>query len=483
MIHLIIEACLQATAEKSIGPTITTRNLFLISSILYNSQTYTNSRFVTFDQYPQYNGTTRIPNMYKTHIYIYAAQVALELLNQYSYAFNGSTTIQTFLENSAIFKSKNYVTFTRMNQYTSIIRTGITSYITSRNEDGVQSANVQLSTSDLPNGSALIDPNSAIDFSSYSDPLKWTPIKNNFYLTPYWGNVRGFIESEKSEEYETFVDRFLSQVNFEDEVRNTFEISQQLDDKKMCIAEFWAGGKNSITPPGFWNLFLIAYFQNQQNADFLSSPKRDLQKYASRDLDKQAKYFVILNSALFQTSIFVWSIKRNQMQARPIQTIRYYFGDRTINYYFGNNISAALWKPYQPDDFVTPPFPDFISGHSTFSSVGARILSNLIGNNLLDLNLSISGNFAQYMSPLFLNPNNVEDKIYLHCFTIFPQTSSVNTPTSYPTKAVQMTYRSWDDMAIEAGVSRIYGGIHYECSNYAGYLVGNKIANDIMKLF
>jgi hypothetical protein len=466
MLYQIFEVALQATAELSIGPTITSRNLFLLSSILYNAQTYFLPRFTTFDNYPKIsaNDNSFIPIVYKQHIYTYCAEVALR---SSFISFNESTAIQNFLQNSTLFQNKNYIRFKNMHKYTVLIDNGINTYLTLRNNDGSTSANVQLSSSDLPNGSAIITPDSAIDFSTYNDPLKWTPIESNFYLTPDWGNVSGFLESSKSEEYKTFVDRFLSQVNFEDEVRNTFEVSQQLDDKKMCIAEFWAGGKHTITPPGFWNLFLVAYFQ----------------KYVSNDFDKQAKYFIILNSALFQTSIFVWSIKRNKMQARPIQTIRYYFGNQTINYYFGDNISTSLWKPYQPDDFVTPPFPDFISGHSTFSSVGSRILGNLIGNNLLDLNLSVSGDFGQYMSPLFSNSNNVEDKIYLHCFTIFPQTSSVNTPTSYPTKAVQMTYRSWDDMAIEAGVSRIYGGIHYECSNYAGYLVGNKIANDMISLF
>jgi hypothetical protein len=466
MVYTILETCLKATAEKSIGPTFTTRNLFLISSILYNTQTYFDSSFETFDNYPKANFV--ISNNYIPYLYIYSAEIALPILN--STNFSNSIAIINFLQNSSLFKDPKYIQFKKLTifqSFFSIIKNSIQNYLTDRNNDGIVTANVQIPSSDLPNGSNLINPNEVIDFSQYSEPLKWTPINTNTYLTPQWGNIRGFLSNSVVDEYNTFVDRFLAQVNFEDEVKNTFDVSLHLDDKQKCIAEFWAGGKNTITPPGFWNLFLIAYFQ----------------KYFTNNYKKQAQSFMILNTALFQTSIIVWGIKRTNFQARPIQTIRYYFPNQTIDYYFGNGISSSLWKPYQPDDFVTPPFPDFISGHSTFSSVGATILSKLIGNNLVNLDLSIDHSFAPYLSSVFSNPLNVENELKLHCFTIFPQTSSVNTPLPYPTKAVQMVYNSWDDMAIEAGVSRIYGGIHYESSNYSGYLVGNKIAKNIMELF
>ncbi len=189
------------------------------------------------------------------------------------------------------------------------------------------------------------------------------------------------------------------------------------------------------------------------------------------------RHFYKLNQGLFQASIMAWGIKRGNMQARPIQAIRYFFPERTITYYGGENVPVSLWKPYQPNSFITPPFPDFISGHSTFSAVGARILSQLLGNNLLNLGIYIDGDFMPYVSPLFAD-GAVEDKVFLHCLTIFPRTSDVN--AADPSRAVTLTHNSWDDMALEAGLSRIYGGIHYDCSNYAGYLLGNKIADFIL---
>ncbi len=466
MIHRVIQALLQATAEKSIGPTYTTRNLFLCSSLLYNAQTYWNPSFTTFDNYPK--SSSVVSSRFAIYLTTLCAEIGLPLI------ISNSSAIQTFLTSDDLFTSSKYIEFKRIRSlqpFRVALRSAIESYLTLRSADGVNSSNVQLSTTDLPNGEAVIDPDAVIDFSTFADPLKWTPLKVNTYLTPQWGEVRGFLEESKVEEYHTFVERFLNEVDFPLEVRHVLDVSQSLDDKQMCIAEFWAGGKNTITPPGFWNLFLVSYYSKQSGKSSISD---------------EARSFLILNSALFQTSIVVWGIKRAHFQARPIQTIRYYYPNETLNYYFGEGISSSLWKPYQPDTFVTPPFPDFISGHSTFSAVGARILSRLIGNNLLDLDLSIDASLAPLFSPLFYSDSesaNVEDQLFLHCFTIFPRTSSVSTPEAYPTKAVQMTYNTWDDMAIEAGVSRIYGGIHYESSNYSGYLLGNKIAKDMMNLF
>ncbi len=465
MIYQVIKTCLEAIAEKSIGPTFTTRNLFLISSILYNSRTYFDRNFVTFDNYSKSIQTIDSNN--SLYIYTYSAEIGLNLLN--SSVFSNSISISNFLQNNDLFKNSKYIQFKQVNIYKKLrdyIASNIQSYLTYRSQDNSSIANFQLSDSELPNGDQRINPDAVIDFNDYEQPLKWTPINTNFYLTPHWGNVNGFLSESTLDSYTSFVERFLDGIDFQNEVYKVFQTSLNIGDKEKCIAEFWAGGKNTVTPPGFWNTFLIAYYQ----------------KYGSNKSDiTEARDFLILNAALLQTSIFVWRTKFNNFQARPIQTIRYYYPNETISYYGGNNISSSLWKPYQPSTFITPPFPDFISGHSTFSSVGARVLNKLIGSNLLNLNLSIDGTFMKNLSPLFSNQNNVEDRVYLHCLTIFPKCSEID--ENVPNKAITLTYNSWDDMALEAGLSRIYGGIHYDSSNYAGYLVGNKICEEILNLF
>ncbi len=468
MIHLIIKSCLEAIAEKSIGPTYTSRNLFLISSILYNSQTYFDPKFTPFDNYSK--SSHIISSSYALYIYTYNAEIALTLLNASGSNFDASSSISTFLTSNSLFTNSKYISFKKINNFKNLfnnIASNISSYLSYRNSDNSSIANTQLSESELPNGSNIIDPTESINFDDYSEPLKWTPINTNFYLTPYWGNVSGFLSEDTLSTYTSFINNFLENIDLEYEAYKVLQTSLSLSDKEKCIAELWAGVSNTVTPPGFWNIFLLSYFLKNSSNNYSS-------------YIKEAKYFLILNSALFQTSIFVWRTKFNNFQARPIQTIRYYYSNETISYYGGNDVSVSLWKPYQLESAITPPFPDFISGHSTFSAVGSRILSKLIGNNLIDLNLSINGSFMKNFSSLFDN-NNVEDNVYLHCFTIFPKCSAID--STVPNKAITLTYNTWDDMALEAGISRIYGGIHYDVSNYAGYLVGNKISNDILSLF
>ncbi len=465
MIHKVIKTCLEAIVEKSIGPTITTRNLFLISSILYNCRTYFDSKFIPFDNYPK--SLQLIDSSNSFYIYTYSAEIGLNLLN--SSVFSNSITISNFLQNDHLFKNSKYIQFKTLNIYKKLrfyIVANINSYLNYRENDNSSIANIQLSDTELPNGENRINPNQEINFENYTEPLKWTPINTNFYLTPQWGAVNGFLSESKLDSFTSFVERFLDGIDFQNEVHKVLQTSLNMGDKEKCIAEFWAGGKNTVTPPGFWNTFLISYYE----------------KYGVTINDNiEARDFLILNSALLQTSIFVWRTKFNHFQARPIQTIRYYYPNETISYYDGTNVFSSLWKPYQPDDFITPPFPDFISGHSTFSAVGARVLTKLIGANLLNLNLSIDGTFMKNLSPLFSNQNNVENHVYLHCLTIFPKCSTID--ENVPNKAITLTYNSWDDMALEAGLSRIYGGIHYDSSNYAGYLVGNKICEEILHLF
>ncbi len=458
MIEIFIETALKAIAEKGIGPTIATRNLFILSSIFYNIQTFTNPYFVPFDNFPK--ATYTMSMIQKNYLYLYVSEYVFEQLNPT--LFQNSTTITTFLT-SSLFQNSEYIKFKNifMNRsFLNNVKLLISQYISLRSQDNSSHANDPIT---YPNGNNVIIPNQVIDFSQYNDPLKWTPINTKSYLTPLWGNVNGFLSESSKDELRTFLDTLYNDVNLENETRKVLEKSLVLTDQEKCIAEFWAGAKNTITPPGFWNLFLCSYFK----------------KYP-QSLDKESRYFLLLNGSLFQTSIFVWSIKYNYLQARPIQTIRYFFPNQTISYYGGNNVSSSLWVPYQPSTFITPPFPDFVSGHSTFSSVGAKVLSKLIGNDLLKLNLELDVSLLPIVSPLFSNNQKIENTFYLHCFTIFPHCSEVN--SSYPDKAITLRYNSWDDMALDAGISRIYGGIHYDVSNYSGYLLGNKIYEKMLDI-
>ena len=108
-------------------------------------------------------------------------------------------------------------------------------------------------------------------------------------------------------------------------------------------------------------------------------------------------------------------------------------------------INGQDWQPYQAATIVTPPFPEYYSGHSVFSAAGAEVLKRFTG------------------SPLFGD-----------CFTQAAGTSAVE-PGLTPRTNVTLCWNTFKDAANQAGISRRYGGIHF----IPGDLTGRKIGEEI----
>ena len=103
----------------------------------------------------------------------------------------------------------------------------------------------------------------------------------------------------------------------------------------------------------------------------------------SHSLDADAKLFFMLGNAMMDASIACWYQKYKYDYVRPITAIRYHPASRTSwstpgsvpNKGFGM-VPGSQWMPYQALHVVTPPFPEYVSGHSTFSGAGATILAS-----------------------------------------------------------------------------------------------------------
>lgn len=456
MIEIIFEKCIVGLIENHVGATIFSRALFILASVLYNVRGFYDEDFVEFDGFPQMDRNITVHNSDLIYLYIYATSVILGLLNADPLLLNNSATVTTFLTTDEIFTNRRYLRFKNNLNNKRILRyvsDKINAYYTTRDGDGWRAVTVP---SDYPNGDIVINPNVATNFTSYPHPLEWTPVGAKFYLTPHWGDVRGVFTASKTNEYVTFTEGVVGTVDLQDEARQVYNQSLVLGDKEKCISEMW--NCDTITPPGLWNLFLISYFK---------------QKGKETSLHKKVYDFMVLNAGLFQASIIVWKIKYTHKQPRPIQTIRYYF-QSTIP-------ATALWIPYRNPTNLVPPFPNFVSGHSSFSSVGSKILAKLIGDDIPSLGIYIDGDFMKYVSPLFRNRLRTEDKCYVSSLNIYPDTSEID--ATVPKNMVTLFYNTWEELASECGVSRIYGGVHYPSSNYSGILLGNKMSEDVFRLF
>jgi hypothetical protein len=93
-------------------------------------------------------------------------------------------------------------------------------------------------------------------------------------------------------------------------------------------------------------------------------------------LDDDVKMFLVLSNAIFDAGIAAWEVKRAYDSVRPITAIPFLFRGKTTHAWGGPgrgavDMDGAQWIPYQAATFPKPPFPDYVSGHSTYSAAAA----------------------------------------------------------------------------------------------------------------
>lgn len=132
---------------------------------------------------------------------------------------------------------------------------------------------------------------------------------------------------------------------------------------------------------------------------------------------------------------------------RPVTAIPLLFKGKKIRACGGPGkgtveMDGSQWIPYQTVTFPTPPFPDFVSGHSTYSAAAASILMAWTGSDRFGYSTTV------------------------------PAGSSKIEPGTTPTHRVILRWETFSDASNEAGTSRRYGGIHFRRADLAGRLLG-----------
>ena len=266
------------------------------------------------------------------------------------------------------------------------------------------------------------------------------------------------------------------------------------------LAEFWADGPHSETPPGHWNVLA------NQVADAPGFARRWNGQGAPLDpLSWDVRAYLALNGAVHDAAIAAWELKRRYTTSRPISLVRWMAGngqssDPAAPRYHVNGLpliaglieqvtvesSAAGqrhahlaryrdqvvvlgwagepgdphsevsgvtwvrgidWVPYQRRTFVTPAFPGFVSGHSTFSRAAAEVLARVTGSDFFP------GGLGEFVAPA---------GTYL-------------TFERGPTTTVRLQWATYFDAADQAGQSRIWGGIHIQPDDFSGRRIGHDV--------
>ena len=238
-----------------------------------------------------------------------------------------------------------------------------------------------------------------------SGPGVWVPTPPAFapYLLPQWGFVVPFGMSSSSQFRPPGPPSLNSQQYAADynEVKELGALSGSTRTAEQTqIALFWADGAGTETPPGHWNSIAQIIAAGQGNT-----------------LEENARLFALLNIAMADAAICAWDAKYTFHFWRPVTAIA--FVEPLLN-----------WASF----IVTPPFPDYVSGHSTFSGAAATVLPLFYGTE--DLPFTTGSDFLP---------------------------------------GVTRSFSTCLDAAEEAALSRLYGGIHFRSANEDGLQAGISI--------
>lgn len=271
-------------------------------------------------------------------------------------------------------------------------------------------------------------------------------------------------------------------------------------DYGRILAEYWADGPASETPPGHWNVIFNEITADSRLTRRFGGAGPELSR-----LEWDVCGYLALNGALHDAAIAAWTIKRQYDSARPISMIRHLAGlgqssDPAQPAYHSGGIplepglievitaeSAAAgqrhvhladhigkiavrswrgapadfltetggvgwilaerWMPYQMSTFVSPAFAGYVSGHSAFSRAGAEVLTRLTGSAFFPGGLG-------------------ERRFGAGAYLIFEYG---------PAEDTVMQWATYYDAADNAGISRLWGGIHIEADDFAGRKIGADI--------
>jgi hypothetical protein len=263
-------------------------------------------------------------------------------------------------------------------------------------------------------------------------PLTWQPLPGQTFAVPHWQNVAPFALSSASQFVPPGPTLKKSDGSYDKAVKDIISLSAKLDDQTKARAEYWADGPKSEQPPGHWILFAGA-----------------ISRKNSQTIDQDAKLNFAVSNALLDAGITAWNAKRRYDFIRPVTAVRTTQAGKTIKAWAGPGqgikvIPAEQFRSYIP----TPAFPDYVSGHSTFSAAAAQVIRSFTGSDTLNLTAT------------------------------FDAGSSFVEPGTVPAAPVLLRWPTFTAAAAEAGLSREYGGIHFRDADAHGLTLGRAIGTN-----
>jgi hypothetical protein len=251
-------------------------------------------------------------------------------------------------------------------------------------------------------------------------------------LTPYWQKVEPLL-LETADQYRPGPPPMIGSVQLEREVKEVIDLQANLTPENKALVEFMRDGPQSVQQAGHWLKFA-----------------QDVSLRDQHTLDEDVKMYFLVESVAMDAFIACWDSKMHYDFARPYALVHKYYQNQAITAWGGPEkgmmeMKGQEWRPYSPDSFLCPPFPSYVSGHSTISGGCAEALKLFTGDEEF-------GAEVELIPGALTEPDNLGSPVMLK-FPTFTETAEM------------------------AGMSRVMGGYHIQADNIEGLELGRKIAH------
>ena len=294
-------------------------------------------------------------------------------------------------------------------------------------------------------------------WNKINDPDCWQPIEFTLadnkkatpgFLTPQWYRVKTF-GLERSDMFRPGPPPKVGSEQLKKEVDEVLMYNSSLTLEQKAIVEFMRDGPRSTGQSGHWLKLAQAISVRDKN-----------------NTDKDVKMFFTVGVTAFDAFIASWEAKRFYDSSRPWTLVRYYYKGQNVRGWSGvgkgvATLPAEDWHPYSPLSFITPPFPGYVSGHSTVSAASAKSLELFTGSDYFGA--------TETRHPGELTEPGISCEIKQS----FDGKPGAKIDGEGVIVLKMPTFTATAEMA---GISRVMGGYHIQADNIAGLDLGRKVA-------
>lgn len=213
-------------------------------------------------------------------------------------------------------------------------------------------------------------------------------------LTPFWNKVKP-VGLKSGDQFRPSPPPLIGSEQLKKEVEEVITLQANLTNEQKALVEFMRDGPKSVQQAGHWLKFA-----------------QDVSRRDNHTLDQDVKMYFLNQVTAMDCFIACWDSKMFYDYARPYALVHYYYKDKTIKAWGGPGkgiveMQGQQWKPYSPDTFLCPPFPSYVSGHSTISGGCAEALKLWTGSDTF-------GESVELIPGAMTEPNNLGEKVTLN---------------------------------------------------------------------